>query len=88
MFRSTPLQYETKTVPAGMYLDINELGEVLQELASVCGTLLSDSQSACMQLLSLLTHYEGTLSKKRVGHRFAIEPGKCNLIVIEPGKYN
>ena len=43
MFRNTPLQYAAKNVPAGMYMDINELGELLQELASVSGERSSDN---------------------------------------------
>ena len=37
MFRSTPLQCAVKTIPEGEYLNIEQLGEVLQELSSSSG---------------------------------------------------
>ena len=37
MFQSTPLKCDVKTIPEGEYLNIEQLGEVLQELSSSLG---------------------------------------------------
>lgn len=78
-YRNTPLKYSASDVPAGEYLDIDELGETLQELAS--SEVIHHSRDTFQQSMRACT-----LSKRTFGGNF--QHGKCNLLVVEPGKRN